>query len=103
MSHFENVTVVKAANVYFDGGVASREVRFVDGSRKTLGFMQSGDYEFSTAQAELMEVLAGSAEVLLPDSDEWQSFSAGDTFDVPADASFKLKIASYLDYCCSYL
>ena len=103
MSQFENVTVVKAANIYFDGGVTSREVRFADGSRKTLGFMQPGDYEFSTAQPELMEVLGGSADVLLPGSDEWQSFGEGDSFDVPGDASFKLKITGYFDYCCTYL
>ena len=33
MSEFNNVTVVKAANVYFDGKVSSRTVKFADGSR----------------------------------------------------------------------
>ena len=37
MSEFKNVTVVKKANVYFDGKVTSRSVIFADGSKKTLG------------------------------------------------------------------
>ncbi len=33
---FKNVTVVKAANVYFDGKVTSRTILFENGERKTL-------------------------------------------------------------------
>ena len=36
---FKNVTVVKKANVYFDGKVTSRTVLFDDGEKKTLGIM----------------------------------------------------------------
>ena len=53
MSEFTNVTVVKKANIYFDGKVASHTVLFPDGSKKTLGIMQAGDYEFSTGAAEI--------------------------------------------------
>jgi uncharacterized protein YaiE (UPF0345 family) len=42
MSTFENVTIVKAANVYFDGKVTSRTIKFDDGSTKSLGLMQPG-------------------------------------------------------------
>jgi len=34
MAQFENVTVVKAANIYFDGKVTSRTVLFADGTKK---------------------------------------------------------------------
>ena len=51
MSEFNNVTVVREANVYFDGGVTSRTVLFADGSKKTLGIMLPGEYEFGTASA----------------------------------------------------
>ncbi len=44
MSEFKNVTIVKKANVYFDGKVTSRTVIFPDGSNKTLGVMLPGDY-----------------------------------------------------------
>lgn len=59
MSSFENVTITKEANVYFDGKVTSRTVEFTDGSKKTLGIMMPGDYEFSTDDNELMEIQAG--------------------------------------------
>ena len=103
MSQFTNVTVIKAANMYFEGKVVSRTVLFPDGSKKTLGVMQPGDYEFGTSQAEVMEIMAGELDVLLPGSGNWQHFSGGSSFDVPANASFKLKVSELTDYCCSYL
>lgn len=99
---FENVTVVKKANVYFDGKVTSRTVLFSDGSRKTLGFMLPGDYEFNTAAREVMEILGGEMEVLLPGHENWQTFKEGQSFEVPANSSFKLKLNGPVDYCCSY-
>ena len=48
MTDFCNVTIVKAANIYFDGKVTSRTVKFPDGSHKTLGIMMPGEYSFST-------------------------------------------------------
>ena len=99
---FENVTVVKKANVYFDGKVTSRNVLFADGTRKTLGFMLPGDYEFSTGAREVMEMLNGEMQVLLPGAAQWQTFHTGETFTVPANSSFKLKLTGVVDYCCSY-
>jgi len=100
---FENVSIVKKANIYFDGKVSSRTVEFADGTKKTLGVMLPGEYEFNTAAAEKMEVLAGSMDVLLPDSSQWQSFVEGESYFVPANSSFKLKIKEVADYCCSFL
>jgi uncharacterized protein YaiE (UPF0345 family) len=103
MSQFENVTVVKAANVYFDGQVTSRTVLFADGSKKTLGLMYPGEYEFGTDQKEVMEILSGKLDVLLPGESQWQAFNGGNSFAVPAGTRFKLKVQALTDYCCSYL
>ncbi len=103
MSSFNNVTVVKQANVYFDGKVTSRAVIFPDGSKKTLGIMLPGEYEFGTEEQELMEILAGELEILLPGTDVWQPISGGESFQVPAQSKFGLKIKTVTDYCCSYL
>jgi hypothetical protein len=100
---FERVTVVKSANVYFEGRVTSRTVLFPDGTRKTLGIMLPGTYEFGTAAAEVMEVLAGEMTVKLPGSDAWQTFNAGGSFNVPANSTFGLQITAVADYCCSYV
>jgi uncharacterized protein YaiE (UPF0345 family) len=102
MSEFENVSVVREANVYFDGKVSSRSVVFQDGSRKTLGIMLPGEYEFGTGDKELMEILSGKLEVLLPDK-EWINVKGGESFEVPANSKFQLKIIEITDYVCSFL
>lgn len=103
MSQFENVTVVKAANVYYDGKVSSRTVLFADGSKKTLGLLLPGEYEFGTEAAEIMEMLAGEVEVLLPGETAWQSISVGESFNVPANSKFGIKVHTVADYSCSYI
>ncbi len=103
MAEFSGVTVVKKANIYFDGGVVSHSVLFADGSKKTLGVMQVGEYEFSTAKAEIMEILSGELDLLLPGSSEWKPVKGGESFDIPADSSFKMKVKSVSDYCCSFI
>lgn len=103
MSEFKNVTVIREANVYFNGGVTSRTIIFDTGCKKTLGVMMPGDYEFNTGSAELMEILSGDLDVLLPGADSWQTIKGGESFEVPANSAFKLKIKSLTDYCCSFL
>ncbi len=103
MSEFSGVTVVREANVYFDGKVTSRTVRFEDGTVKTLGFMQAGEYSFETGVAELMEIIGGEMEVKLPTSDSWQKFKAGEQFEVSENSKFDLMVKDFADYCCSYL
>ncbi|MCK4837196.1 MAG: pyrimidine/purine nucleoside phosphorylase [Desulfobulbaceae bacterium] len=103
MSEFNNVTVVKKANVYFDGKVTSRTIIFADGTSKTLGIMLPGDYEFNTADKEIMEIISGDLEVLLPGNDDWQAIKGGESFEVPAKAKFSLKVKTTMDYCCSFI
>ncbi len=100
---FKEVSVVKKANIYFDGNVTSRVVIFPSGEKKTLGIMMPGDYEFGTELAELMEIQAGHVEVLLPGSSDWVSVKGGGDFSVPANAKFKIKVKEVTDYCCTYL
>jgi len=103
MSEFTNVTVVKKANVYFNGNVTSRTVLFSDGSKKTLGVMLPGEYEFNTADKEIMEILSGELDVLLPGESDWRKIKGGESFEVPANAKFLLKIRTLTDYCCSFI
>lgn len=99
---FKNVTVIKKANVYFDGKVTSRTVLFADGSKKTLGFMLAGEYEFGTASEELMEVIGGEMEIMQKGEESYKTYSEGTSFTVPADSSFKIIVKEFADYCCSY-
>ena len=102
MLSYKEVEIIKAANIYFDGKVTSRVIKFNDGSIKTLGIMLPGEFEFSTEKHEFMEILAGELSVLLPGSDYWQTVQGGESFEVPAQSIFKLEVKSVVDYCCSY-
>lgn len=103
MSEFKNVTVTKKANVYFDGKVTSRSVLFEDGSKKTLGIMLPGEYEFNTADKEIMEIISGDLEVLTANEQGWKTIKGGEAFEVPAQSKFNLKVKSLTDYCCSFI
>ncbi|MFA9376132.1 MAG: pyrimidine/purine nucleoside phosphorylase [Lachnotalea sp.] len=99
---FENIDIVKEANVYFDGKVTSRTIYFKDGERKTLGFMLPGEYEFGTGAEELMEVLGGEMDICLPGETTFTTYKKGDNFTVASDSKFKVVVNAYADYCCSY-
>jgi uncharacterized protein YaiE (UPF0345 family) len=103
MDKFTNVSIIKKANIYFDGKVTSRTVLFENGEKKTLGIMMPGSYEFGTQNAEIMQILAGELEVLLPDETTWKHIKDGEEFFVKANAKFSLKVTSITDYCCSYI
>lgn len=103
MSEFSNVTVVKKANIYFGGQVVSFTVLFADGSKKTLGVMQPGEYEFSTGAAENMEIMSGKLSWQMKGDSAWNEVVGGQSFDVPADSTFVMKVATVSDYCCSFI
>ena len=102
MSKFENVTAVKEANIYHNGNVTSRTLEFGDGSIKSLGIMLPGEYTFGTNEAEIMEMLSGELDIKLP-GEEWKTLNTPESFNVPANSSFDLKIKTVTDYCCSYI
>ena len=103
MSNFENVSIVKKANIYFDGKVTSRTIIFSNGETKTLGIMLPGEYRFDTQKKELMVIQAGEVEVLLAGESEWQTFTDGSRFEVAANSAFDIKVNRVTDYCCSFL
>ncbi|MBM9590592.1 pyrimidine/purine nucleoside phosphorylase [Leptospira sp. 201903075] len=103
MSSFESVTVLKPANIYFNGNVTSRTVLFPNGEKKTLGIMMPGEYEFGTDQKEIMEIQSGKLSVLLAGSETWLQIDGQSEFEVPAGSKFKLKVQTITDYCCSYV
>ncbi|GGP43787.1 MULTISPECIES: pyrimidine/purine nucleoside phosphorylase [Shewanella] len=103
MSMLQHVSVAKQANVYFNGKVTSRSVVFADGTRQTLGVVLPGEYEFSTAEGEIMQVTSGEFEVLLPGETEWKTFSAGSQFELAPNVSFSLRNTIISEYCCHYI
>ena len=46
---FDGISVIKKANVYFDGKCVSHTVLFADGSRKSVGVIFPSKLTFNTA------------------------------------------------------
>jgi len=102
MDKYKNVNVDKLANIYFEGNVISRNIFFKDGSRKTLGVMLPGKYEFNTEVRELMEIISGKLNLKLQNYDDWQLIKDGMDFNVPKKSSFKVNVLELVNYTCSY-
>ncbi|AVQ13554.1 UPF0345 protein [Leptospira santarosai] len=103
MGQFENVTIVKKANIYYDGKVTSRTVLFQDGNKKTLGILMPGQYDFETNEKEIMEILDGDLLVKLPGQNVWKEIKGGQSFEVSAKSRFQMDVKKISDYCCSYI
>ncbi|MEA3353591.1 MAG: pyrimidine/purine nucleoside phosphorylase [Campylobacterota bacterium] len=103
MTKLENISMIKEANVYFDGKVTSRTIFLSNGERQTLGVMMPGEYTFDTKEAEIMEMMSGELEIRLPGEEEFKKLNTPESFNVPANSEFDLKIHTVTDYCCSYI
>lgn len=88
-------------NEYFDGTVVSIGFQ-TETLPATVGVMAPGKYEFGTSKKEVMTVVSGALTVKLPGRDDWQTFNAGDSFEVAANQSFQLQVAVDTAYLCTY-
>jgi uncharacterized protein YaiE (UPF0345 family) len=102
VSQFDNVSVVKKANLYFEGKCVSHTVLFPDGTRKTLGVIFPAALTFNTGAPEIMEINAGVCRVRLAGSEDWQTYGAGQQFNVPGNSSFDIEVQETLDYVCHF-
>lgn len=102
MAQFDNVSVKKKANVYFEGKCVSHTVMFPNGTRSTIGVIFPGTLTFNTAAPELMEINAGACKVRLQGESDWKAYGAGEKFTVPSNASFDIEVTELLDYVCHF-
>ena len=101
-NEFDNVSVVKKANVYFDGKCVSHTVLFADGTKKTVGAIFPSQLVFNTAAPEVMEINAGRCRVRLKGESQWREYGAGAQFSVPGNSSFDIETVELLDYVCHF-
>ena len=87
-------------NEYFDGKVMSIALQ-TETLPATVGVMEPGDYEFGTSQKEVMTIVSGKMEVLLPGSEEWQTFTNGESFEIEANVKFKVRLSGQTAYFCT--
>lgn len=99
---FENVSVNKLANVYFDGKCVSHSLTLADGTKKSVGVILPANLTFNTAAAEVMELLQGQCRVTLAGEREARSYQGGESFSVPANSSFQIEVTETLHYVCHF-
>jgi uncharacterized protein YaiE (UPF0345 family) len=89
-------------NTYFNDTVKSIAFTNAEG-KATVGVMEAGEYDFGTNCVEYMTIVSGALTVLLSAATEWKTYSKGETFIVPANTRFQLKVAEQTAYCCFYV
>lgn len=99
---FDQVSVIKKANVYFDGKCISHSVILQDGSKITLGVIVPAQLHFTTGAPEIMEITAGHCRVRLAGQQNWNDYGAGQEFSIGADSAFDIEVSETLDYVCHY-
>lgn len=102
MSQFDNVSVVKKANIYFDGKCVSHTVLFADGTKKTCGVIFPSTLKFNTGAPEVMELNAGVCKIKLAGENDWKTYKGGESFSVPGNSSFDIETVETLDYVCHF-
>ncbi len=102
MSQFDNVTVEKNGNVFFDGKCVSHSVKFADGTRKTVGVILPSTLTFNVSTPELMEITSGTCRVKIGDEPEFKTYAPGDRFSVAANSRFVIEADEVINYVCSF-
>ncbi|ENO89597.1 pyrimidine/purine nucleoside phosphorylase [Thauera linaloolentis] len=88
----DGVAVTTKANVYFDGKCVSHGIQFADGTKKSVGVILPASLTFNTGAPEIMEGVAGRCRVRLNGAEEWKTYAAGESFDVPGNSSFDIEV-----------
>ena len=100
---FESVSVVKKANVYFDGRCVSHTILLADGTRKSVGVILPGaSLTFETGAPEVMEIVAGRCRVRLPGAPATSEYGPGQRFSVAANSHFAIEASEPLHYVCHF-
>jgi uncharacterized protein YaiE (UPF0345 family) len=100
---FENVSVPPKANVYFGGRVVSHTLLFKDGTKKTLGLIFEGSFNFETNASETMAIVSGSCRVKLKGEKDFIHYNTGQSFKAPSHSAFDIVVENGLcEYICSY-
>ncbi len=101
-TQFDNVSVVKKANVFFDGKCVSHTVLLADGTKKSVGVIFPSSLVFNTGAPEIMEINGGKCRVRIKGETEWKTYEAGQSFNVPGDSHFDIETIELLDYVCHF-
>ena len=101
----DNVSITTRANVYFGGKCISHGYALADGRKQSVGVILPATLTFNTGAAEIMECVGGACEYKLAGTDVWVLSAIGESFSVPGDSTFDIRVADGFDayhYICQY-
>lgn len=98
----DGVSVATQASVYFDGKCISHGITLPDGTRKSVGVILPATLTFQTGAPETMECVAGGCEYKLAGSSTWLRSGPGDTFSIPGNSSFDIRVSEPYHYICHF-
>ena len=101
-THIDGVSVTTTASVYFDGKCVSHCITFADGSKKSVGVVLPATLTFNTGAPEIMECVAGSCDYKLAGTEAWLTSKPGDTFSIPGNSSFDIRVTEPYHYICHF-
>lgn len=101
-AQFDQVTVIKKSNIYFNGKCISHTIQFDDGSKKTVGVILPTEkpLTFETHVPERMEIISGECRVKVADQAESELYRAGQSFYVAGNSRFEIETTEPVDYVC---
>ena len=98
----DSVSVTTKANVFFDGKCVSHALTLSNGTKLSVGVILPATLTFNTGVPEVMECVAGSCDYLLAGETSWHHVSAGQSFSVPGDSKFQVRVTDAFHYICHY-
>lgn len=98
----DSVSLTTQANVYFGGKCVSHSFTLADGTQKSVGVVLPATLTFGTNAPETMECVGGACEYKLDGTDTWLTSGPGDTFSIPANSKFDIRVTDAYHYICHY-
>ena len=102
-TQFDHVSIIKKANIYFDGKCISYNLVFPDRSRKTIGVILPSLVGFDTDAPEIMEIVAGKCRVRIGGAGDWDTYEGGQRFQVPGNFHFDIEALEPVQYVCHFV
>lgn len=69
----------------------------------TVGVIMPGEYEFGTDTIEIMTVVCGAIEAMLPGETEFKSYKPFEAFRIEKGLRFKMRVTEPCSYRCQYI
>lgn len=88
-------------NEYFEGKVKSIAFQ-TDTLPATVGVMTAGEYVFNTQGKEEITVVSGALSIQLKNENSFTTYYTGQTFNVPENDFFDVKVEKETAYLCLY-